>query len=525
MKNFLAMLLLLLSINLSAQQKKPETKNETESSTFRVDTLKIPEDANPLLDADDVEFANKVPSEVFLKDSVIFILADNPKAAEIDSLWQMELYKSSLNNDFQPLLPEEDYNKVVYKELPTDTLKKRLALLDAKTPFKIEYNPILENIIKSYLKRNKKAMEELMALSTYYFPIFEQRLDKYNIPLEIKYLAVVESALNPRARSRMGATGIWQFMYATGKMHGLEVNSYVDERMDPVPATEAAAQYLSTLYGVFGDWDMVLAAYNSGPGNVSKAIRRSGGSENYWRLRPYLPRETAGYVPAFIATMYIFEFAEEHGFQIPQHDVAFFETDTIHTKRAISFDQISKITGVEKEMLQFLNPEYKLDVIPNIKGKNHALRLPRTKTGIFVNNEQEIYEYTRSQLAAAKNPNSISTEERFSYRVQKGDFLGKIAEKFNIRVSSIKKWNNLRSNKLSIGQSLIIYSEKAIAEAKNAENGTKIDSPKVYTVKKGDSLWSISNKYPGLTIQKIKNLNNMNSNRLKPGMRLKLSDG
>lgn len=506
-------------------QQKSKTIKENGKKTFRVDTLKIPEKANRLLDADDVEFANKVQTEVFLKDSIVFRLADNPEAADIDSLWQMELYKSSLNKDFQQLLPDVEYNKVVYKELPTDTLKKRLALLNAKTPFKIEYNPILENIIKSYLKRNKKAMEELMALSTYYFPIFEQKLDKYNIPLEIKYLAIVESSLNPRARSGMGATGLWQFMYATGKMHGLEQSSYIDERMGPVPATEAAAQYLSTLYRVFEDWDLVLAAYNSGPGNVAKAIRRSGGSENYWKLRPYLPRETAGYVPAFIATMYIFEFAEEHGFQFPQHDVAFFETDTIHTKRALSFDQISKITNVEKEMLQFLNPEYKLDVIPNIDGKNYALRLPRSKIGIFVNNENEIYEYTSTQLANKRKPTLTSNEERFNYRIQKGDFLGKIAEKFNININSIKKWNNLRSNELRIGQSLIIYSNNAIADVEEAGNAAVNSSPKVYTVKEGDSLWSISNKYPGLTIQKIKNLNNMNSSRLKPGMRLKLSDG
>lgn len=523
MKKILPAILLLLSLNVFAQQHKSRSNKATTKQSFQVDTLEVPKVTPVLHDADAVEFANKVDAEVFLKDSIIFKLADNPEAAVIDSLWQIALYKSSLLNNFEQLLPDEEYQKVVYKDLPTDTLKKRLKILDAKTPFKIEYNPVLESVIKSYLKRNKKAMEELMALSTYYFPVFEQRLDKYNIPLEIKYLAIVESALNPRARSRMGATGLWQFMYATGKMHGLKVTSYIDERMDPVPATEAAAQYLSTLYELFGDWDMVLAAYNSGPGNVAKAIRRSGGSENYWKLRPYLPRETAGYVPAFIATMYIFEFAEEHGFQPPPSNVAFFETDTVQVKKALSFDQISKITGVETEMLQFLNPSYKLDVIPFFKGETYTLRLPRNKAGLFVNNEEEIYDYVKSS-ALAQQPSSASKEERTNYKVRKGDFLGKIAEKFHVNVNNIKKWNNLRSNKLSIGQSLIIYSKTALAAAQEDDSDAKSSLPQLYIVKKGDSLWSISNKFPGLTVQQIKNWNNMNTNHLKPGMRLKLSE-
>ena len=371
-------------------------------------------------------------------------------------------------------------------------------------------------------------MERLMALSDYYFPLFEKELDRYNIPLEIKYLAIVESALNPRARSRVGATGLWQFMYPTGKMFDLDVSSYVDERMDPVKSTEAAAQYLASLYKTFGDWDLVLASYNSGPGNVAKAIRRSGGSVDYWDLRRYLPRETAGYVPAFLATLYLFEYAEEHNFQPNRPDVAYFETDTIRVKEMLTFDHISKITGVDKEMLQFLNPSYKLDVIPFVKDENYTLRLPKPSTGVFVSNEAAIYEYVGSDLEKKKEglPQYVETEERIRYRVRSGDYLGRIAEKYGVGVSEIKKWNNLRSNNLRIGQYLTVYPRKpAVAQSSAKAEGKNSSNPKVYTVKNGDSLWSISKKFPGVTVQNLRSWNDMNGNTLRPGMRLKISKG
>ena len=507
-------------------QNKTELQKKGSAEGEKGDTIRLPEqDFFMLLDNDDVELANNVPIHKIVKDSAVFALLDDPGAAAIDSLWQAELFQSSLYGNFRDSLLDLDYNEVIYNDLPTDTLKMRLQKLNAKTPFNVEYNPLLENVIKSYLKRNKQGLERLMALSSYYFPIFEQKLDKYNIPLEIKYLAIVESALNPRARSRVGATGLWQFMFATGKMHGLDVSSYVDERMDPVRSTEAAAQYLSTLYRVFEDWDLVLASYNSGPGNVSKAIRRSGGSKNYWNLRPYLPRETAGYVPAFLATLYIFEYAEEHGFQPPNPRTTFFETDTIRTKKMLSFDQISEVTGVHKEMLQFLNPSYKLDVIPYIEEEKYSVRLPRTQAGFFVNNEEAIYNYAEAQLAEREKPlpQMVESESRIRYRVRKGDYLGKIAERYGVGVRQIKRWNNLRSNNLRIGQRLTIYPRKPVASATSSTSNSS--APQFYTVRRGDSLWSISKKFPGVTVQQIKNLNNMRGNSLKPGMKLKLSEG
>jgi membrane-bound lytic murein transglycosylase D len=236
----------------------------------------------------------------------------------IDSRWMEELSNQELFDTMYEDVSELNIEEAVAYEMSTEVLKKRLKKMDDKSPFNIEYNTSLENVIKSFLKNRKPSFERLMAISEYYFPMFEEHLAKYDVPLEIKYLAIVESALNPKAKSRVGASGLWQFMYPTGKQFNLEVNSYVDERYDPLKATEAACQYLSSLYKIFGDWSLVLASYNAGPGNVSKAIRRSGGSQNYWNIRKNLPRETANYVPAFLATMYIYDLKKELGINLKE---------------------------------------------------------------------------------------------------------------------------------------------------------------------------------------------------------------
>ncbi len=458
-------------------------------------------------------------------------LEDHKLAAELDAKWLEELYSNNLFDTIYKSVSELTYDPVDYPELSTDTLKARLERLNARTPFNIEYNPSLESVIKSYLKNRRTSMAKLMALSDYYFPLFEESLDNYDIPLEVKYLAIVESALKPRAKSRVGATGLWQFMFGTGKEYGLNVSSYVDERSDPVKSTEAASKYLAKLYKIFGDWDLALAAYNSGPGNVTKAIRRSGGYENYWNIRPHLPRETAGYLPAFFATMYIFEFAEEHGFQKDRPQYHYIETDTIRVKQMITLDQVSELVDVPMEELQFLNPSYKLDIIPYIKDENYTLRLPREAIGKFVSNEKAIYAFVEEEFKKREKPlpQFFEADTKIRYRVRSGDYLGKIARRYGVRVSQIKRWNGLRSNNIRVGQRLTIYPRKPVVSSKNSTTKAKpktvvnTDGKSTYKVKKGDSLWSISQKFPGVSVQNIKDWNGISGNNLKIGMTLIVS--
>tara|TARA_B110000967_G_scaffold206841_1_gene254583 strand:- start:1980 stop:3290 length:1311 start_codon:yes stop_codon:yes gene_type:complete len=380
----------------------------------------------------------------------------------IDSLLVAEKLNSALIDTLEYVINDKDIIDNSRQALTSDSLKIRLAVLNENTPFNLAYNPALEKVINSYLVHRKKYYPALMAKAKYYFPMFEQHLDQYDIPLEMKYLSIVESALKPRARSGMGASGLWQFMYGTGKEFDLKVSSYVDERYDPVKATIAACKYLSQLYTIFGDWDLALAAYNSGPGNVRKAIKRSGGYRNYWNIRPYLPRETAGYVPAFYATMYIFEYAEEHNIYSDLPKFFNFQTDTVHVKRTISFDQISEIIDVDEKVLAHLNPSYKLDIIPFLKDKNYAVRLPSSKIVAFLDKEEELYALATADDAKREKPlpKYFEMDKRIRYKVKSGDYLGKIANKFGVRVSSIKSWNRMKSSNLKIGQRLYIYPKK-----------------------------------------------------------------
>jgi membrane-bound lytic murein transglycosylase D len=450
----------------------------------------------------------------------------------IDERWMAELANVELSEDMFSDISSLNIDSEVSYDLSSELLKKRLKKLDAKSPFNIEYNPALENTIKSFLKNRTKAFERLMALSEYYFPMFEEHLAKYNIPMELKYLAIVESALNPKAKSRVGASGLWQFMYPTGKQYNLEVNSYVDERHDPLKATEAACQYLSNLYEIFGDWSMVLASYNAGPGNVSKAIRRSGGSQNYWNIRKNLPRETANYVPAFLATMYIYEYKKEHGILPKKATMTYFETDTIMVKKQMSFKHISELLDISEEQIEFLNPIYKLKVIPFEEDKPHFLRLPKNKMGLFVSNEEKVYAYLDHLETFKEKPIFVAKAESESYTdhsssqkklqyhtIKSGESLGKIAQKYNISVSNLKSWNNIKGNNIIAGKKLKIYSDKKViakTESKSNNDGT-------YTVKSGDSLYSIAKQFPGISAEDIKKWNDISSDNIQPGMKLKIN--
>ena len=508
-------------------------------------------------------------------DSIKRTFVNDNIASCVDSLWLKELTSLDLYNDLEKDIKTINLDEKVDYELPTELLKARLKEMDSKSPFNIEYNQGLENIIKSFLKNRKKSFERLMAISEYYFPIFEEALAKQNVPLEIKYLAVVESALNPKAVSRVGATGLWQFMYQTGKQYNLNIDSYVDERSDPLKASEAAAQYMTNMYKIFGDWDLVLASYNSGPGNVSKAIRRSGGQQNYWNIRKHLPQETQGYVPAFLATMYIYEYHKAHGIKPERAVVKQFATDTIMIRKQLSFKQISDLLDIPVAQIQLLNPQYKLGVVPAYNDKKHFLTLPSQKVAIFTSNEDKIYAYAQFELDKREKPftrqqqafasrdslrfnDSTSVVTRTKYhKVRRGDNLSEIADRYNVAMSDIKRWNKLKNNKAPLGRNLKIITSETVAYKDKKEKKQKLDTiaiqknsdivaasvetkevrePKVYKeekivtfkdvtkthkVKKGDNLGEISEKY-GVTVAEIKKWNKLKSNNIPLGKSLKI---
>ncbi len=502
----------------------------------------------------------KIETKISYLDSIKKTFVINKVASRVDSLWMHELHSFDLFSSFSEEIKNTNLDLAIDYELPTELLKQRLAAMDGKSPFNIEYNPGLENLIKSFLKNRKKSFERLMAVSEYYFPLMEEALAKQNVPLEIKYLAVVESALNPKAVSRMGATGLWQFMYHTGKQYGLKIDSYVDERSDPLKSSEAATQYMTNMYKIFGDWDLVLAAYNSGPGNVAKAIRRSGGQQNYWNIRKNLPRETQGYVPAFLATMYIYEYHKEHGIVPNKAKVKHFDTDTVMIKRQMTFKQISELLDVPVAQLQVLNPSYKLNVIPFYHDQTHFLRLPQEKVAVFASNEDKMYAYAQYEKdksekpfvlvkttvvkdsLKANNTNLVATKSLY-HKVKKGDNLASVSAKYGVTIAEIKKWNHIKGSSIAYGRTLKINTDSSTQkelkpEYKNtvfkntALSDTKVNKEEKtvdpahtassYVVQRGDNLGNIAKKN-NLTITEIQKLNGLTTAFVQAGMVLQLS--
>lgn len=326
------------------------------------------------------------------------------------------------------------------------------------------YNDIVRKFIDTYTVRLRGQVAFMLSACNFYMPIFEEALDAYGLPLELKYLPIIESALNPSAVSRAGATGLWQFMHATGKVYGLENNSLVDERRDPIKATWAAARYLKDMYDIYHDWNLVIAAYNCGPGNINKAIRRAGGKADYWEIYRYLPRETRGYVPAFIAANYVMTYYCKHNIcpmetNIPQ------ATDTVLVTRDLHFQQIADLCHVPMEEIKSLNPQYKRNIIPGLS-KPRTLRLPTEAISAFLDQQDTIYAHRASEFfknrrtVASVNSSraSGSTDGELTwYRIRQGDTLGGIARKFGVRISELRRWNGLRGNNIRAGRRLKIY--------------------------------------------------------------------
>lgn len=456
-------------------------------------------------------------------DSLV-LLPDHPIAEALDSLFASMYYCG-----FEPNLDTASLNYYGYPwdsvpELDDAYIEEQLALLDAETPFNIVDNKHVRGFIHLYSVRRRDLTSRMLGLSHLYFPMIEAELDRQNLPLEFKYLAVVESALRPDAKSRAGATGMWQFMYATGKMFDLKVNSYVDERMDPYQSTVAAGQYFHRLYKMYGNWELVLAAYNCGPGNVNRAIRRSGGKTDYWELWPHLPRETRGYVPAFIAVNYIMQNAAKHNLYPVSPITTAFEIDTVHAHQQVTFDQLTATLDLSPKLLEYLNPQYKQNLVPRTR-QPQMLVLPCDKVGEFLTNEETIYAWGLEPAVAdstEENAPMVVEEVRRSHVVRNGEYLGSIATRYNVKVADIKGWNGLRSSRIHPGQKLTVYTttERVANNSTPKKSTPAVSGSNTYVIQKGDTLWDIA-RSKGISVGKLRAMNtNLNAGNLKPGTKI-----
>lgn len=482
-----------------------------------------------------------------------------------------------------------------------DTLKQTLPdsiyiqrLQSLQSAVSLSYNNTVKNLITMYTLRKPKQVAIMLGLANYYFPLFEEALAKYGLPMELKYLPIIESALNPGANSVASAVGLWQFMYSTGKMCKLEISTFVDERRDPIKSTDAAVRYLRDLYNIYHDWHLVIAAYNCGSGTVNKAIKRSGDVKDYWKIYYNLPLETRGYVPAFIAANYVMNFYQSHNI-FPKSPNFPIITDTLMVNDYLHFNQIAEIIGISVEQLRSLNPQYLRDIIPASKAKAYSLVLPQEDISAYLENESTIHDHRRAEFFpnneivnpqskyASFNPNDIKGRDKVSYIVKSSDNLAAVSSWFRVPASDIKFWNKMRKNYLKAGQRLTIYvpegqgeyfrrfnkmsfsekqkslkkkpvtaptpsmasADKAVqveSSAAPTENTTKLSEKTnktvkktdsitnqefiVYTVRKGDNLGAISQKFPGTTSAQIMKTNRLSSAKsLQIGQKLKIRQG
>ena len=445
------------------------------------------------------------------------VLLDKERKDSNDNHWMLNVVNA----------PGDSYTE----QFSSLLLAEQLQQLNQTTPFNVGHNATLERFIRVYLKDRRENLDRLLGKAAYYFPVFEQYLDKFDLPLEIKYLAVVESALNPAAISTSGAKGLWQFMYGTGLEYNLYIDSYIDERYDYIKSTEAACAYLQKLYKTFNDWDLALAAYNSGPGNVKKAIKRAGGKTNYWEIRQFLPQETQSYVPAFYATFYLFSFADYHGLKPQKPELSYYQTDTVHIKRSLSFERIHKGIGIENDLLKSLNPQYKKEHIPQVKERRMILTLPLDMMARFLEKEHEFYEASSLVQLKPGASDVIPINPHNSYTVKPGENLQHIANKHQISIDQLKSWNGLQTNFLIQGQSLVVTDQNQIPAMFKKGNTPilAVDTEKGgyeitnYTVEHGDTLFKISRKFENVSIPQLRSWNNLNDvNYLKPGTQLKI---
>jgi len=432
------------------------------------------------------------------------------------------------------------YPAYKYEHIPDFTyeeIEERFMQMDSEIP--LSFNSRIKAFIDYFTIRDREYTKSVLGKLDLYFPLFEKHFKEYGIPDEIKYLSIVESGLNPKAKSRVGAVGLWQFMPGTARMFGLKTDWYIDERMDPEKSTEAAAKYLSSLYSYFDDWELALAAYNAGPGKVRRAIRKSGYKKKFWEIFQYLPRETRSYVPQFMAFMYLINHAEEHNFFIEEYKEYIPETDTIMVNDFLYFKTFADLTNTCPEDLEKMNPSVRRRAFPE-GGIFYTFNIPADIKPYVLENRDYILDSAKNtgkeelEYLARHSVGSTWGRDKIVHTVRSGEVLGTIAEKYKVRISDIRSWNNINGNLIRINQRLNIYVSQSYYNSINNQNiivkeqtpstQTSLPKPsasnKVHIVQPGDSLWEISRQYEGLTIERIKELNNLKSNKIKPGQKL-----
>ncbi|HDR67857.1 MAG TPA: LysM peptidoglycan-binding domain-containing protein [Bacteroidaceae bacterium] len=506
-----------------------------------------------------------IVTRIFGQDTVTYpdrFVSEDPVVtnyeANLDSLLNVYYVNQSLEEIIDDSQLENDTR---IPEFPDSVYLARLSEIPSVVD--LTYNRLVKNYIDVYSKKRRDQVKYMLGLTDYYFPFIEEIFDFYNVPYELKYLSIIESALNPRAVSRAGAVGIWQFMYGTGRYYGLNINSLVDERRDPVRSTHAAARYLADLYGMYGDWTLALAAYNCGPGNVNKAIRRSGGKKNFWDIYYYLPRETRGYVPAFIAATYTMNYYTEHNlYKIPVELPLY--SDTLVIREPLHLRQVAGVLNIPVQLIRDMNPQYRNDIIPATEEIGYSIRLPIEYTASFIDLQDSIFAFMDSVYF--DNGKTIATPQRVTasyqvdlpedkydklyYVVKSGDNIGYIADWYDVRASDLRYWNNISRNLIRTGQRLVIYKPKGtsakyskmnemtfaekqkmagreVAPAVVASRTLAIDDGSddyvTYTVRSGDTLWDIARKFPGVSDSDIARLNNItNSSKINPGQVIKI---
>ncbi|TVQ14535.1 MAG: LysM peptidoglycan-binding domain-containing protein [Bacteroidetes bacterium] len=513
------------------------------------------------------------------------IAKDDPIVAMLDSLALLTVFRNiekrkenveNLSNFPPGFVPE--YSDSVYNE--------RFKELNAYSTIEFVYNPYVKTFINLYANRRRDLTERVMGLGQLYYPLFEEQLDKYNLPLELKYLAVIESALNPVARSRVGATGLWQFMYGTGKMYGLQVNTMVDDRSDIYKSTIAACEHFVDLYKIYNDWNLVLCAYNAGPGNVNRAIRRAGGVRDFWAIRHFLPRETQNYVPAFMAVTYVMENAHAHNLYPNPPIYSHFDVDTLKVTQQLSLRTVSEFLDIPLDHLNYLNPTFRQNIIPYNARNPYYLRLPRDYTGLFIANADTIYnhrtpqqirqEEMAGQMAettihvvrsgevlgsiARQHGTSVSEIQRLNnirgtlirpgqrlvvraparpvtqlasntntHVVRSGETLGVIASRYRITVRDIQHWNNISGTTIHPGQNLVVRRPKGMEQATASEPETDTTVKEelkyiYYTVQQGDTLYDIAEKFEHISLEELKEINDLSADSgLNPGQKIKIT--